>query len=217
LRYLLIPGIGGSGPEHWQTHWERALGAACLRFAPRSWDAPEEDDWLAAITRGVDLLARRDVDDGTLAGVDVLAAAAPATPPPVDHDAPARAAADGRIVLVAHSLGCLAAASWLTRGPRDDRVAGAFLVAPPDREAPSVPAPAAAFACPAEPLGVPALVAASRDDPCLAFPRAVRIARAWAAPLVDLGAVGHVNDESGLGDWPVGRGLLTAFVAGLGG
>jgi predicted alpha/beta hydrolase family esterase len=121
------------------------------------------------------------------------------------------------VVLVAHSLGCLATASRLTREPGDDRIAGAFLVAPPDREAPSVPAPAAAFACPARALAVPAVVVASEDDPYATLPRTRRMADGWAAPMVDVGAHGHLNEDSGLGAWATGRGLLTAFVAGLGG
>lgn len=185
MRYLLIPGIHGSGPGHWHTHWEHELGDACVRLAPRSWDEPEQDDWIAAVGRGIDALTGPD------RGAD-------------------------RVVLVAHSLGCLAAASRLTREPGDERIAGAFLVAPPDREAPSVPAPAAAFACPAAALPVPTVVVASEDDPYATLPRTRRMADAWAAPLVDVGAHGHLNEESGLGAWPVGRGLLTAFVAGLG-
>jgi predicted alpha/beta hydrolase family esterase len=33
--------------------------------------------------------------------------------------------------------------------------------------------------------------------------------------LIVLGALGHVNASSGLGDWPQGRALLDAFSAGL--
>jgi predicted alpha/beta hydrolase family esterase len=186
LRYLLIPGINGSGPDHWQTPWELALGDAAARIAPGSWDEPVEEDWIAAVGRGIDALT-------------------------------SSAASPERVVLVAHSLGCIAAGSRLVRGPRDERVAGAFLVAPPDREEPSVPGPAAAFALPTVPLRVPALVVASQDDPYLSPRRAAWLADAWGAGLVDAGAVGHINDESGLGDWPAGRALLTAFVAGLGG
>lgn len=192
MRYLLIPGIHGSGAEHWQTLWERELGDACVRLAPRSWDEPDEEDWIAAVGRGVDALTGRN------------ATAAEGVP------------AD-RGVLVAHSLGCLAAASRLTREPDDERIAGAFFVAPPDREAPSVPAAAAAFACPARALPVPAVVVASEDDPYATLPRIRRMADGWAAPLIDVGAHGHLNEDSRLGAWATGRGLLTAFVAGLGG
>ncbi len=47
-----LPGIGGSGPEHWQTLWE-AADASIARFAPESWDAPDLGDWTRAMARAV--------------------------------------------------------------------------------------------------------------------------------------------------------------------
>jgi hypothetical protein len=32
---LILPGIGGSGEEHWQTYWEKAQ-PSMRRFAPTS-------------------------------------------------------------------------------------------------------------------------------------------------------------------------------------
>ncbi len=46
--YVVLPGIGGSGPAHWQTQWEQA-DARMQRFVPASWDEPELDDWIAAL------------------------------------------------------------------------------------------------------------------------------------------------------------------------
>lgn len=45
---IIIPGIGGSGEEHWQTRWQRADSAA-LRLAPASWDTPDLADWRRAL------------------------------------------------------------------------------------------------------------------------------------------------------------------------
>ncbi|GAA1834357.1 RBBP9/YdeN family alpha/beta hydrolase [Agromyces salentinus] len=50
MTHLILPGIGGSGPEHWQTQWERELPGS-IRIAPSSWDEPRLDDWLAAVDR----------------------------------------------------------------------------------------------------------------------------------------------------------------------
>lgn len=44
---LIAPGLGGSGPEHWQSHWQRILGAT--RVAVPSWDAPRRATWVAAL------------------------------------------------------------------------------------------------------------------------------------------------------------------------
>lgn len=51
-RYITLPGIGNSGKTHWQTLWEEA-DPAFARFAPTDWDAPDLDDWIAALDRAV--------------------------------------------------------------------------------------------------------------------------------------------------------------------
>ena len=49
---LIVPGLGGSGPEHWQTRWEE-LDPRCLRVPQRDWDAPECSLWVTALERAV--------------------------------------------------------------------------------------------------------------------------------------------------------------------
>jgi hypothetical protein len=44
---------------------------------------------------------------------------------------------------------------------------------------------------------------ASRDDPWLAFGKATALADAWDLELLDIGAAGHINPESGFGAWPI--------------
>ncbi|MFD7923276.1 RBBP9/YdeN family alpha/beta hydrolase [Streptomyces sp. NPDC059740] len=114
---------------------------------------------------------------------------------------------DGRVTLVAHSLGCWAAAEWLDRA-RPEGVT-AFLVAPPDPRGPEFPTGAATFGhLTARPLPCPGLVVASDDDPYCAPGRAAAFASAWQAPFHLLAGHGHINSASGLGDWPAGRELL---------
>jgi predicted alpha/beta hydrolase family esterase len=122
---------------------------------------------------------------------------------------------DSGIVLVAHSLGTLAAAVWLQQDRQGVR--GALLVAPPDPDGPNFPATAAGFAkLPGSRLRVPSLVISSENDP-YGTPEAARgMAAAWGAGQVSVGELGHVNAESGLGAWERGRSLLSAFTAGLG-
>jgi len=50
--FITLPGIGGSGSEHWQTIWENNDGHL-RRFRPSSWDAPQLDDWCAALDSAV--------------------------------------------------------------------------------------------------------------------------------------------------------------------
>lgn len=56
MHVLTVPGIGGSGPAHWQTLWEQAYGDRCTRFAPSSWDHPDPADWQRAIAAGLERL-----------------------------------------------------------------------------------------------------------------------------------------------------------------
>jgi predicted alpha/beta hydrolase family esterase len=49
---------------------------------------------------------------------------------------------------------------------------------------------------------------ASRNDPFCRWPRAEQLARDWGAELIDLGEAGHINADSGLGDWPQGQAWL---------
>lgn len=116
-------------------------------------------------------------------------------------------------VLVAHSLGCLAVAHWAAATRL--KVRGAFLVAVPDPEGPAFPAAARSFAAPpATPLGFPARLVASRNDPYATLAHARERARQWQASLVVAGSLGHINAESGLGDWTQGRDLLESFRQG---
>jgi predicted alpha/beta hydrolase family esterase len=45
---LTVPGLYNSGPDHWQSHWEREL-PECLRIGQKEWDAPRREDWVANI------------------------------------------------------------------------------------------------------------------------------------------------------------------------
>jgi predicted alpha/beta hydrolase family esterase len=51
-RILILPGLGGSGPAHWQTLWQ-ARDPRCTRVEQRDWDRPELGAWVAALDRAV--------------------------------------------------------------------------------------------------------------------------------------------------------------------
>ena len=50
--YLIVPGWAGSGPNHWQTCWERDLPNAS-RVAMADWLAPRRADWVNALDRAI--------------------------------------------------------------------------------------------------------------------------------------------------------------------
>lgn len=121
------------------------------------------------------------------------------------------------LILIAHSLGCHAVAWWAaqTSAARLDKVRGALLVAPPDVERENAHELLKAFApTPAQSLPFRSLLAASHDDRYASFERSAWMARIWGCSLIDVGYLGHINAESGLGEWPQGLALLEALESG---
>lgn len=176
LTFLVLPGIYDSGPEHWQTRWERS-DPRFRRVNQDDWDHPRSAAWVPNIVEAVE-------------------------------------AADEPVVLVAHSLGCHAAA-YASREPSvRERVRGAFLVAPCDVDDPrNDHMDLGGFRPPVlDSLPFPSVVVASTDDPTCDPSHARALASAWGSELVVVGALGHINSESGLGDWPEGRALLEGLV-----
>jgi predicted alpha/beta hydrolase family esterase len=49
---LILPGLGGSGPAHWQSLWEKA-NPAFIRVEQRDWDRPDREDWIATLDRAI--------------------------------------------------------------------------------------------------------------------------------------------------------------------
>lgn len=114
------------------------------------------------------------------------------------------------VLLIAHSLGCLVAAS-LPVALRA-RVAGALLVAPADVEQAGMPACLRDFApVPRQPLPFQSVVVASDNDPYCELARARAFAQDWGSRFVTLHGAGHINADSGLGNWPPGLKLLGAL------
>lgn len=111
-------------------------------------------------------------------------------------------------LLAAHSLGCTLVAQWaLERG--GEGVAGAFLVAPSDAEAPGYPVEGRTFTrVPLHALPFPSIVVASTNDQYVSIERARVFAAAWGSRLVIIGDAGHINGASGYGPWPEGEQLL---------
>lgn len=49
---LILPGIGNSGPEHWQSLWEKA-NPSFVRVQQRDWDHPACVEWLDVLENSV--------------------------------------------------------------------------------------------------------------------------------------------------------------------
>ncbi|MES2941276.1 MAG: alpha/beta fold hydrolase [Pseudomonadota bacterium] len=172
---LILPGWQNSGPDHWQSRWERAYGYT--RVEQHDWMRPLRGDWISRLE-------------------DVL----------LSCDEPA--------VLVAHSLGCIQLAAWAAHSGNTDRVKAAMLVAPPDTERDDVRQMVPGWA-PVLKQKFPftSIMFASSNDAFCDLARARAFAQAWGTGFVDAGERGHLNAESGLGDWPQGQAELQRLMA----
>ncbi len=116
---------------------------------------------------------------------------------------------DQPAVLVAHSLGCLNVAAWAAHSRHTRLVKAALLVAPPDVEPVAMRSQLPSWSpIPMKKLPFKTLLLASSDDPYCAPERCREFAEAWGAEFIDAGARGHLNAESGLGNWPEAHGRL---------
>jgi uncharacterized protein len=116
-------------------------------------------------------------------------------------------------VLVAHSLGCQLIAAWAAHSRHTARVQAALLVAPPDTERDDMP-PNLFNWRPIVRARLPfaSLVVCSDDDPFCAPVRTAQMAADWGSGCASIGARGHINGDSGLGDWPEGLALLDSLL-----
>jgi predicted alpha/beta hydrolase family esterase len=121
--------------------------------------------------------------------------------------------APGPVVLVAHSLGCILVSAWASFSRHTAKVRAALLVAPGDVAQPALQEILPGW-LPIEgrPLPFRSIVVGSDNDPYCSAERAQQLARNWSARWVGLGAAGHINADSSLGDWPEGHTLLQTLL-----
>jgi predicted alpha/beta hydrolase family esterase len=168
--YLIIPGLGNSGEEHWQTYFENS-GNNFLRIQQQEWDAPVCKDWIETI-------------DKAISAYDL-----------------------STVILIGHSLGCMAIVHWAKKFNR--KIKGALLVAPSDPEATHYIFPATGFSpVPKEKIDFKTIVVASADDPWVSLDRAKFFAENWDSEFINLGNAGHINVASGHKQWNEGIAIL---------
>lgn len=176
---LTVPGLYGSGPGHWQTRWEHRF-PAWRRVEQADWSTPDLPRWSARV------------------GETVRTALA-------EH-APSRN--KRRVILVAHSFGCLASLHWATHAKEaKEAVAAVLLVAPADPDKFGVH-----DLLPQRALPFPAVLVASRNDPWMPQGNAIDWGARWGVEFVDAGEAGHINADSNLGEWDEGLALLDRLI-----
>lgn len=183
---LIVPGWSSSGPDHWQTRWERTLKTA-RRIEQDDWFAPEREAWVGRIIEATVASNRPVVLVAHSLGVAAVAHVAERIP-----------------------KGFLSGAFLVA--PADVENAAAW----PDTEGLSLDGSASGFApLPQKAFPFPSVLIASSNDAYCSLDRAKALATVWGSTLVEAGDVGHVNSASGHGPWPDGVLRFGAFLRTL--
>src|SRR5215212_50626 len=76
---IIVPGYTNSGPDHWQSRWQRKLSTA-RRVEQADWDAPVRDEWVSGLVETVSVSRRPVVLLAHSLGVVTVVHAAPLLP-----------------------------------------------------------------------------------------------------------------------------------------
>ena len=184
---LIIPGLYGSGPGHWQSWMESRIEGA-QRVQQADWAVASLDAWSARVGAAIDdavgavwLVAH---SFGCLAAVAALAQ---------------RSDPEDRVA----GMLLVAPANPERFGPRGLLTSGGSSVTQTTDLKDTITA-----LLPHRRLGVPAVVVASSNDPWMRLTAASVWADRWGAQFECIGRAGHINVESGHGPWPQGLVVL---------
>ena len=177
-RVLIVPGLRGSGPEHWQS-WLQRRYRRSVRARIGDLNRPDLQAWSDDVGR-------------------TLAEEAPGPWVAVTHSF-------GGLALLHHLLNRpLPQPSPRESTPAlRAEIVAALVVAPASPRRHGAEAVLAQ-----RPSGVDLWVVSSSDDPWLPTHLALPWAACWGARLHDLGPAGHINVDSGFGRWPQGQAML---------
>jgi uncharacterized protein len=187
MHHLILPGWQNSGSDHWQSLWEAKYGEQ--RVMQHDWMHPLRGDW---ITRLEDHLL--SIDERLAQEIRRLEGQNALKTDKKD------------IVLIAHSLGCHLVAAWAALSKQTHRIQGALLVAPPDGIREQFPQELKSWRPPVlQKLPFPSICVISSNDPFCDLAPGQAMAAAWGSRCIALEGIGHINAESGLGEWSQGR------------
>ncbi len=112
------------------------------------------------------------------------------------------------VVLIGHSLACATIAHWAAQSAVP--VKGALLVAPSDLDTPQYAAFQTTGFTPMPTARLPfkTIVVTSTNDHWVTTARAQEFAHNWGSELISIGDAGHINGDSGFGEWPRGLEIL---------
>lgn len=180
---LFIPGLGGSGPDHWQARWAEKMSTGSTVPLP-GLDKPQFGAWVQAIHEAISGCSRPVLLVGHSLGSIAVVHAVQAMSASRTHDEQTRKVSGAFLVT-----------------PPSARILGTLDQIDPN------------FATiPSAPLPFPSLLVASQNDQYASMAEAQDMALDWGSQVVDAGEAGHINAESGHGPWPEGLMRLAGFL-----
>ena len=186
---LIVAGWQDSGPEHWQSRWERSLKTS-RRVIQDDWDNPNVETW----------------------GDRIANYASSATQPVV---VVAHSLGVPAVVYAGEKLKGRGVIGAFLVAPADVEFAEAW----PDTGGarwPPANGDGGFSKMPDVKLPFPAQLIVANNDLYCSYARAEVLAEKWGAKLTDAGESGHINVASGHGPWPEGVLQFGQFLRGLG-
>jgi len=175
IEIVMVPGWSSSGPDHWQSRWQRYLPHA-RRVEQDDWYNANKDAWVGQLIATLATLERPVVLVAHSLGVITTVHALQKIPADMVTGAFLVAPADVE-----------QAQLWPeTEGHTFDHQGSGFAPIPMSK------------------LPIPTTLIASTNDPYCAFKRAEGFAQYWGATFIEAGPLGHINVTSGHGAWPEG-------------
>ncbi|TLX78432.1 serine hydrolase family protein [Labilibacter sediminis] len=112
-----------------------------------------------------------------------------------------------QVVFISHSLGGITLAHWVKKFQK--KIKGALIVAPPNLNDVSSEYELDSFLpVPEEVIPFPTVFVASANDPWASYEASTKLAGQWGSELIGIGDAGHINSDSGFGEWKVGQEFL---------
>lgn len=185
---LIVPGWQDSGPDHWQSRWEKNLKTA-RRVIQEDWDHPDVEVW----------------------GDRMAKFAGGATQPVI---VVAHSLGVPAVVFAADKLKKNGVIGAFLVAPADVEHADTWPDTGGERWPPKN-GDGGFSHMPTNKLPFPAQLIVANNDLYCSFARAQELAEAWGATLKDAGETGHINIASGHGPWPEGLLQFGQFLASL--
>lgn len=172
IHTVIVPGVGGSEYNHWQTILQKQLMPSCSRVQQTDWNLPILKNWVTELVKTVTAI-KGDIQIIAHSFGCLTTVAALAQHPELNSKVK-------NLVLVAPANPARFGDSGFARNSQNDYQTYFHQLK----------------------ILVPTHLIISENDPWLEFQDALQLAKSWKLNPINLGQVGHINVASGFGSFP---------------